>query len=64
MSFQTGKTDETMKKISEDYSKKVNDAIDEKISRVEPVLVIIMSVVVGFVLFSVMIPMLSVITLI
>ena len=51
-----------MKKISEDYSKKVNDAIDEKISRVEPVLVIIMSVVVGFVLFSVMIPMLSVIT--
>ncbi len=62
VSFQTGKTDETMKKISEDYSKKVNDAIDEKISRVEPVLVIIMSVVVGFVLFSVMIPMLSVIT--
>ncbi len=62
VSFQTGKTDETMKKISEDYSKKVNDAIDEKISRVEPVLVIIMSAVVGFVLFSVMIPMLSVIT--
>lgn len=62
VSFKTGKIDETMKKISDEYSKKVNDAIDEKISRVEPVLVIIMSVIVGFVLFSVMIPMLSVIT--
>ena len=62
ISFQTGKTDETMKKISDEYTKKVNEAVDEKISRVEPVLVIIMSVVVGFVLFSVMLPMLSVIT--
>lgn len=62
ISFQTGKTDETMKKISDEYTVKVNDAVDEKISRVEPVLVIIMSVVVGFVLFSVMLPMLSVIT--
>ncbi|MBD5105250.1 MAG: hypothetical protein HDT47_10390 [Ruminococcaceae bacterium] len=62
ISFQTGKTDETMKKISEDYTQKVNDAVDEKISRVEPVLVIVMSVIVGFVLFSVMLPMLSVIT--
>lgn len=62
VSFKTGKTDETMKKISEEYAKRVNDAIDEKISRVEPVLVIVMSVIVGFVLFSVMIPMLSVIT--
>lgn len=62
VSFKTGKVDETMKKISEEYSKRVNDAIDEKISRVEPVLVIVMSVIVGFVLFSVMIPMLSVIT--
>ncbi|MCM1054436.1 MAG: type II secretion system F family protein [Bacteroides sp.] len=62
ISFQTGKTDETLRKISKEYTKKVNDAVDEKISRVEPVLVIVMSVVVGFVLFSVMLPMLSVIT--
>lgn len=62
ISFQTGKTDETMKKISDEYANKVNNALDEKISRVEPILVVIMSVVVGFVLFSVMLPMLSVIT--
>lgn len=62
ISFQTGKTDETMRKISDEYSKSVNEAVDEKISRVEPVLVVIMSVLVGFVLFSVMLPMLSVIT--
>ncbi len=62
ISFHTGKTDEAMKKIAKDYSEKVNNSVDEKISRVEPALVIIMSLLVGFVLFSVMIPMLSVIT--
>lgn len=62
VSFHTGKTDEAMKKIAADYSVKVNSSVDEKISRVEPALVIIMSLLVGFVLFSVMIPMLSIIT--
>lgn len=62
VSFRTGKTDEAMRKIADDYAAQVNNAIDEKISRVEPALVIIMSLIVGFVLFSVMIPMLSVIT--
>lgn len=62
ISFHTGKTDETMKKIADDYAEKVNNSVDEKISRVEPALVIVMSVLVGFVLFSVMIPLLSVIT--
>lgn len=62
ISFHTGKTDEALKKIANDYSEKVNNSVDEKISRVEPALVIIMSLLVGFVLFSVMIPMLSVIT--
>lgn len=62
ISFNTGKTDEAMKKIADEYTTKVNNAIDRKISRVEPVLVIIMSVLVGFVLFSVMLPMLSIIS--
>ncbi|MCH5200034.1 MAG: type II secretion system F family protein [Oscillospiraceae bacterium] len=62
ISFRTGRTDEAMKKIADDYAEQVNTAIDEKISRVEPALVVIMSVLVGFVLFSVMLPMLSVIT--
>lgn len=62
VSFRTGRTDEAMKKIADEYTEQVNTAIDEKISRVEPALVIIMSVLVGFVLFSVMLPMLSVIT--
>lgn len=62
ISFHTGRTDEAMKRIADEYTNQVNTAIDEKISRVEPALVIIMSVLVGFVLFSVMLPMLSVIT--
>ena len=62
ISFRTGRTDEAMKKIADEYTEQVNTAIDEKISRVEPALVVIMSVMVGFVLFSVMLPMLSVIT--
>lgn len=62
VSFNTGKTDEAMKKIADEYTNKVNNAVDRKISRVEPVLVIIMSVLVGFVLFSVMLPMLSIIS--
>lgn len=62
ISFHAGKTDETMKKIADSYAVKVNDTVDRKISRVEPVMVIIMSLLVGFVLFSVMLPMLSVIT--
>ena len=62
ISFRTGRTDEAMKKIADEYTQQVNTAIDEKISRVEPALVVIMSVLVGFVLFSVMLPMLSVIT--
>ena len=62
VSFRTGKTDEAMRKIADEYAADVNEAVDEKISRVEPALVIIMSLLVGFVLFSVMLPMLSVIT--
>ena len=62
VSFRTGRTDEAMKKIADEYTEQVNTAIDEKISRVEPALVVIMSLLVGFVLFSVMLPMLSVIT--
>lgn len=62
ISFHTGTTDETMKKIADEYAEKVNTSVDEKISRIEPALVIVMSLLVGFILFSVMIPMLSVIT--
>lgn len=62
VSFHTGTTDETMKQIAEESVNKVNVAIDQKISRVEPALVIVMSLLVGYVLFSVMIPLLSVIT--
>ncbi len=62
ISFNTGKTDEAMRKIADEYTNKVNNTVDSKISRVEPILVIIMSVLVGFVLFSVMLPMLSIIS--
>lgn len=62
LSFRTGNTDKVMESIAADGEKKLDDAIDEKISKVEPTLVIVMSVLVGLVLFSVMLPMLSIIT--
>ena len=62
VSFRTGKTDEAMEQIAIDSEERFNSAIDEKISKVEPTLVALMSVIVGVILFSVMLPMMSIIT--
>ena len=62
VSYRTGNTDKAMEDIANDGQKKLDDAIDNRVSKVEPTLVVIMSVLVGLVLFSVMLPMLSIIT--
>lgn len=62
VSFKTGKTDEAMERIAQDSEERFNSAIDDKISKVEPMLVALMSVIVGVILFSVMLPMMSIIT--
>lgn len=62
VSFRTGKTDEAMEQIAKDSEERFNSAIDDKISKVEPMLVALMSIIVGVILFSVMLPMMSIIT--
>ena len=51
-----------MERIAQDSEERFNSAIDDKISKVEPMLVALMSVIVGVILFSVMLPMMSIIT--
>ena len=62
VSFKTGNTDDVMADIANRCQQKADEAIDASISRVEPILVIIMSVLVGAVLLSVMLPLLTVMT--
>ena len=56
----TGTMDEAMSKISEEYEYHINLKITRLISMIEPTLVIILSVIVGFILFSVMLPLLGI----
>lgn len=56
----TGCADEAMKKIAEDASEGAEEAVDRLVGKAEPTMVIVMSVIVGIVLLSVMIPLLGV----
>ena len=56
----TGAMDEAMFHISEEYEHSVNTKINQLISMIEPTLVIVLSVIVGIILFSVMLPLLGI----
>lgn len=56
----TGKTDEVMSEIAEQYEDEVDAKITGFISMLEPTLVIILSVIVGIILLSVMLPLLGI----
>lgn len=62
ISFKTGLTDEVMREIADSSEEQMNEQIDSTVSKIEPTLVIIMSVLVGLILLSVMLPLLSIIT--
>lgn len=55
-----GTLDETMAHISSEYEHDVNNYITRHIAMLEPTLVIIMSLIVGIILFSVMLPLLGI----
>lgn len=55
-----GTMDEAMEKISAEYEYNVNTRINHLIGLLEPTLVIILSVIVGVILFSVMLPLLGI----
>jgi type IV pilus assembly protein PilC len=52
--------DQVMKQISVQYDEEVQDQLDSLVSKVEPTLVAILSVTVGMVLLSVMLPLIGI----
>lgn len=55
--YKAGKLDSVMKKISDKYEEEVSDSIGNIVSIIEPTLVAIMSVIIGGILISVMLPL-------
>lgn len=60
ISLRTGLVDDTMKQISEKYEEKTDRQINKFISVLEPTLVIIMSVFVGLIMISFMLPLIGI----
>ena len=57
----TGSLENTMSDIADMYEKDITETIDNKIRAIEPIFIILLSAVVGIILLSVMIPLLSII---
>ena len=60
--FQSGSADEALSRLSVKYREKAVDLISEAIAIVEPTIVIILSLLVGLVLLSVMMPLLGILS--
>lgn len=60
--FKTGTADTVMEEIASRSEDDVNEDIESVINKVEPTLVIIMSLIVGLILLSVMLPLMSIMT--
>jgi type IV pilus assembly protein PilC len=58
----TGTLDQTLSQIADELEYTLNNKITSLIAMIEPTLVIILSVVVGTILFSVMLPLLGIMT--
>lgn len=58
----TGDIEEVMDKIANTYQEQADEEINDIISVVEPTLVIVMSLIVGLILLSVMLPLLNIMT--
>lgn len=58
--FRTGSIDPVMAEVARRSAEEVDDKIENVLNRVEPTLVIIMSVLVGLILLSVMLPLMSI----
>ena len=58
--FKTGQVDIIMKQLSNSFQEEVNRAIDQFLNIIEPTIVTLLSLVVGIVLMSVMLPLISI----
>lgn len=62
VSFYSGTSDETFRRLSQDYTEKALNLISQAVSVVEPTIVILLSLLVGLVLLSVMMPLLGILS--
>lgn len=62
LAAKTGNLEQVMEKIADTYQEEADDRIHHLIAVVEPTLVIILSVIVGMILLSVMLPLLGIMT--
>jgi type II secretory pathway component PulF len=62
--YKTGSLDETLERMSEYYQDSFDDAIYSITSKIEPVLVIVLSAIAAVILFSVMLPIINIMQLI
>lgn len=60
--FRAGSIDAVMEEVARRCAEQVDDKMEAMLNRVEPTLVIIMSVLVGLILLSVMLPLMSIMT--
>lgn len=58
--FRTGSIDPVMEEVARRCAEQVDDQMEAMLNRIEPTLVIIMSVMVGLILLSVMLPLMSI----
>lgn len=58
--FKTGQIDVTLKKLSDKFQDEVSNAIDHFLNIIEPAIVTFLSLIVGIVLISVMLPLISI----
>ena len=58
--FRTGSTDQVMKKIADNYDKETTRKLSSIISILEPTLVIVLSLIVGLILLSVILPLMGI----
>ncbi len=58
--FKSGHREEVMKRIADEYGRKSEKRMNEIISVIEPTLVIILSVIVGLILMSVILPLMGI----
>lgn len=62
--FQTGEIDQILQKIADQYERKVARRISDTVSVIEPTLVIVLSLIVGLILLSVILPLMGVMSVI
>lgn len=59
-----GRLDDVMEKLAAAYETEVDDALSSLVSAIEPTLVVILSIVIGSILLSVMLPLISILSVI